>query len=67
MMASQKQMPSGGQTSEIASLRTKVRQMEECIIELENAVEQHIDALEEWSEQISISSNQKENRKDIYI
>ena len=60
-MASQKQKQSGGQTSEIVSLRTKVRQMEERIIELEKAVER-IDALEKRLEQISL--NQKE---DIHI
>ena len=60
MMASQKQKQSGGQTSEIAFLRTKVRQMEE----FEKAV-RCIDALEERLEQISL--NKKEDRKDIYI
>ena len=60
----QKQSGTGGQTSEIASLRAKVRQMEERILELESSVER-IDALEERLEQISL--NQKEDRKDIYI
>ena len=63
MMASQKQKQSGGQTSEIAFLRTNVRQMEECIIELENVLER-IDALEERLEQTSL--NPKEDCKDVY-
>ena len=66
MMASEKQKQSDGQTSEIASLRTKVRQMEERIIELEKTVER-IDALEERFEQIYLNLNQKEDRKDIHI
>ena len=54
-MASQAQKHSGGQTSDdVKSLRTKVRQMEERIIELEKAVER-IDVLEERLAQISLS------------
>ena len=65
-MASQAQKHSGGQTSDdVKSLRTKVRQMEERIIELEKAVER-IDVLEERLAQISLSHGtlQNENRKD---
>ena len=43
----QKQSGTGGQKSEIASLRAKVRQMKERILELESAVER-IDALQWW-------------------
>eukprot|EP00731_Ephydatia_muelleri_P038737 Em0885g2a len=54
-MASQAQKHIGGQTSDdVKSLRTKVRQMEEQIIELEKAVER-IDVLEERLAQISLS------------
>ncbi|KAL5473554.1 hypothetical protein EMCRGX_G028047 [Ephydatia muelleri] len=54
-MASQAQKHSSGQTSDdVKSLRTKVRQMEERIIELEKAVER-IDVLEERLAQISLS------------
>eukprot|EP00731_Ephydatia_muelleri_P006218 Em0003g466a len=65
-MASQAQKHSGGQTSDdVKSLRTKVRQMEERIIELEKAVER-IDVLEERLAQISLSHGtlQNEDRSD---
>ena len=67
-MASQAQKHSGGQTSDdVKSLRTKVRQMEERIIELEKAVER-IDVLEERLAQISLSHDtlQNEDRKDYF-
>eukprot|EP00731_Ephydatia_muelleri_P028962 Em0020g606a len=65
-MASQAQKHSSGQTSDdVKSLRTKVRQMEERIIELEKAVER-IDVLEERLAQISLSHGtlQNEDRSD---
>ena len=67
-MASQAQKHSGGQASDdVKSLRTKVRQMEERIIELEKAVER-IDVLEERLAQISLSHGtlQNEDRKDYH-